>query len=639
MFKPHLLEIGLAFLILLSCNWTFFTQPMFYTHDYLHGARIAEMARGLKEGQLPVIWSQNFGFGYGMPMFEFYAPAPYFVGALFYFLGLDLVLVTKLLYVLSNILTFFVMYFWAREFYSSKLAILAAGFATLASYRAMDIFARGALSEIWGIMALPWLFFGITRLIRHRGGFWSSFIGGVTLILSHNLTTLLATPFILLYVLLLLAINQLRPGVVTTRTLTKQEHWSQPLNRLVFVGLLVLGASAFYFIPALLEKNYTQLEQWILSDYFDFHNHFVYLRQFFWDRFGYGGSGWGDNDGLSFFLGWAQLLCLAGTGLVMMAGVLTKIRKRHCFISLSQKMSWGHFGWWLGLMLLLVGSLLLTTEKSLFLWERLYWLAYVQFPWRFLGLSLLFLALLAPFGLQFFSQKAQAAAVFCLGLFLLYSSANPIINDVKVLIKKDWSLSVISASAQLFTQQNNYLFNLETDMQAELEAGLRRPHFLPGANYFTGEKYLTEPSFYVADPDYIATDISRILVDYLPKAADNLWVPPAPGVVVLNQETQPEILVARMHEKLYRFSLSEPTDLEFAVANYPEWRAEINGKPTSVTTSTLGNIQITVPAGSELLVGLKLQPTPLRAKMNWLSAGTWLAIISYGFYHSWLKQR
>ena len=51
-------------LVLLLASWGLFLhQGMFYGHDFLHGARIREMALGLSQGQFPVIWSGNFGFG------------------------------------------------------------------------------------------------------------------------------------------------------------------------------------------------------------------------------------------------------------------------------------------------------------------------------------------------------------------------------------------------------------------------------------------------------------------------------------------------------------------------------------------------------------------------------------------------
>src|SRR5258706_14692287 len=57
--------------------------PSFFRpHDYTHAARLVEMQRSLQAGELPVRWSRNFGFGYGMPLFNFYAPLPYYFGQL-----------------------------------------------------------------------------------------------------------------------------------------------------------------------------------------------------------------------------------------------------------------------------------------------------------------------------------------------------------------------------------------------------------------------------------------------------------------------------------------------------------------------------------------------------------------------------
>jgi hypothetical protein len=39
-----------------------------------------EMERSLQRFEFPVRWSANFGFGYGMPLFNFYAPLPYYLG-------------------------------------------------------------------------------------------------------------------------------------------------------------------------------------------------------------------------------------------------------------------------------------------------------------------------------------------------------------------------------------------------------------------------------------------------------------------------------------------------------------------------------------------------------------------------------
>src|SRR3989344_5903619 len=66
------LIVGLAFRPLLH-------NTFFPLHDYTHVARLSEMHRALVDGYLPVRWSKNLGFGYGMPLFNFYAPLFYYV--------------------------------------------------------------------------------------------------------------------------------------------------------------------------------------------------------------------------------------------------------------------------------------------------------------------------------------------------------------------------------------------------------------------------------------------------------------------------------------------------------------------------------------------------------------------------------
>lgn len=542
-------------------NWVLLTKPMFYTHDYLHGARIAEFQRGLLEGQMPVIWSQNFGFGFGMPLFQFYAPLPYAVGALFYLLGFNLLIAVKMIIALSNIATLVGGYIWAREFYNKEISALAGAFLTLASYRAIDIFARGAISEIWAIMALPWLLAGITKIMhgKIKTGFWLSVAGGTILALSHNITTLLAVPFVILYVLFL---------IIKWDKIKKSEAKLR-IKNLLLAGMAVFGLTAFYLLPAFFEKNYTQVETFILGDYFNFRLHFLYFRQFFLDNFGYGGSGYGPDDGLSFFLGWAQLLGWMITGLVISYQLISnkgKVKKEE-----SKKIKWIA-----GIMLLTVAAMWMSTFKSQWWWEKLSsLLEFVQFPWRLLSLTIVFLSLVSVAGLSWLKEKWQNRLIGLLLLILAISSFN----------------------------------------------------------YFQGEKYLTEPAFYQSDENYIRESMSPILVDYLPSDFvfyDGLQAI-AKDIKVLKTDKQPNIKVDKMDEKLYIFQNDQEIQVELTVANYPGWVAEINGKKTNIETSKLGNMLIELPAG-EVALGLKLKSTPWRWWSNMISLITLLLLIRYGWY-------
>lgn len=579
----------LACLVIFCASYgLFYHQQMFYSHDYLHAARIAEMARGLTEGQFPVIWSGNFAFGYGMPLFEFYAPLPYFVGALLSFLGFDLITCTKLLFFISNIGTFAGVYYWAREFSSRPLSLLAASFATLASYRAVDIFARGALSEIWAIMALAWLFAGVSKIILgKRYGWRISTFAGVVLALSHNLTALMAVPILTIYVLLLSA-QLFFTGDKKKITKQLRRRW----GLLVSAGLTCFALSAFYLLPALGEKNLAQIDYFILSAYFDYRLHFVYLRQFFLDNFGYAGSGWGPNDGLSFFLGHAQWWSLALGSLLLIYQLSKKLFR-------TQKQQKTTLFSFLVLFLPFLLSLYFATHKSFWWWQLTEsFFAYIQFPWRFLGLSLLLIAVLAPLA---FSALGQRWHYLILGVFLpllIFTSSNPL----------------------LVAGQGNY------QQWASSRTG----------NYFKpGEIFSDGIGHYRGDGAYIQATLSGVLVDYLPAQFNNDWQPPEKEILNL-EPSQYEILINKMHQRLYQINLDNPTTVELAIANYPYWVAEIDGQAASAATSVRGNVQVYLPEGSHRL-GVSLRPTLLRFLATGISLLTLIILVGEGIYLSWKK--
>src|SRR3990170_8274901 len=72
------------------------SNGFFPMHDDTQPARLYEMAQALKDGQFPVRWVKDLGYGYGYPIFNFYGPLPYYLGAGFMFLGVDALVATKL---------------------------------------------------------------------------------------------------------------------------------------------------------------------------------------------------------------------------------------------------------------------------------------------------------------------------------------------------------------------------------------------------------------------------------------------------------------------------------------------------------------------------------------------------------------
>lgn len=374
------------FLILLASSWALLHPGIFRVHDFVHGARIAEMATALKDGHFPVRWSQNFGYGYGMPLFEFYAPLPYFVGALLYLIGVPLIISVKLLFLICTVFTTLGAFMLGARLYGRAGGILTAAAITLAPYRAVNLFIRGAVSESWAIMAMVWIVFFTFETIKKRKAAWFGLVISLTvLFLSHNLMTILFIPF---GVVLALAYAFFQ-GSESKMPLFSAKNVQQTLFSTLKVGagyLLAFGCAAFYLLPAFFEKGYTKVEQYITGGYFDFHLHFVYLRQFVTPYWGYGGSEWGPNDGISFFLGIGQIL-----GLLLFIVVIVK------FLHTKKSNATSAHKIWFLLVVgaLLVAELLFATEKSVGLWNSIELLKFVQFPWRTLSIALICVGILS----------------------------------------------------------------------------------------------------------------------------------------------------------------------------------------------------------------------------------------------------
>ena len=514
-------------------SWAALMPNFFRAHDYLHGVRTAEMLTGLQEGQFPVRWSGNLGYGYGMPLFAFYAPLPSYVGAIIYWLGFDLIATTKILYLLTSVFTAIGAYKLGKMQYGRLGGVIVALSFLLFPYRAVNLFVRGALSEAWGMMALPWILYFIGGVMQGKIKAWAGLvISLVVLFLSHNLTTLMFVPFSILYVLVLVG-SALSIDKTPKKTVIKRG--------ILVLGsyLLATGISSFYLLTAFFEKGFTQVES-ILSGYFSYTQHFLYIRQFFTNNWGYGGSVWGPEDGISFFLGYGLLFGLAGVGLLSVKKLLEKRNKKltsSTFLTVAS--------------LVLAGmALLLTTQKTEILWERIPYLSYVQFPWRFLAIAGLF-ASLALGSLNTLKGVGRYVVVWVVCFML-------VLNGV----------------------------------------------------FFKPEKFDADLSgLYTSDATAIRTHLSQILPDYLPKHL-HPNITPATSLV-LNQDLPVEIVVERFHEKLIRFETKQETEVILAVANYPGWMAELDGEKVAISMTEDGLIQVTVPTGSHQL-GLRLNRTPIQ---------------------------
>lgn len=367
--------IPIVVIILLS-YWAIkpLSIPGFFPmHDDTQVARVSEMTNSLKDGMFPVRWVSNLGYGYGYPIFNFYAPLAYYVGSVFMFLGLDALSSTKLVMGLGVILSGIFMYLLAKEFWGKLGGLVSAIFYMYAPFHAVDIYVRGDVAEFWAYAFIPLSFLGLYKTYKSNGNFkWVAVgaLGYTGIILSHNLTAMMVSPFLLAILLILLYISYRQKKIFT-------------IYYLLLTILLGLSLAAFYFIPALLEQKYTNVLSQIGGGA-HFEDHFVCLSQLWQSQWGFGGSAPGCSDGLSFMIGKIHIiLSLLAIAVTIVFVIIKKVftKEKKTIIILLCVVG-------------LLASIFLMLSLSQPLWSATPLMAFFQFPWRFLLIASFFSSLL-----------------------------------------------------------------------------------------------------------------------------------------------------------------------------------------------------------------------------------------------------
>ncbi|KKR00344.1 MAG: hypothetical protein UT24_C0013G0010 [Candidatus Woesebacteria bacterium GW2011_GWB1_39_12] len=334
-------------------------------HDDLQVMRVYEMGKCFSDGQIPCRWSPDMVYGYGQAMFNYYSAFPYYLGQFIRMtLPVSIMATVKLLFFISLIGAAFGMYLLAKEFWGKTGGILAALFYTYAPYHALDIFVRGALAESFSLAILPFLWLSLYKLIKNPS-FVKVFAASILVFLlltTHNISSMIYAPFTTIWVLF---------------WIIYLKNW-RSTRYVVTSGLFGLGLSSFFILPAIFEQNLIRVE-YLTLDYSDFHAHFVTLNQLFLERkWGYGPSIFGPYDDLSFQIGWPHwFLGFIVIGIVIYG--LGKRKYKEVILAVS-------------LITLFLFTAFLAHPRSLFIWESLPLIKFVQFPWRFLGLSMFFLS-------------------------------------------------------------------------------------------------------------------------------------------------------------------------------------------------------------------------------------------------------
>jgi hypothetical protein len=356
----------------------------FPMHDNTQVARVVVMGRALREGQFPVRWVSDLGYGYGYPIFNFYGPLPYYAGGVLYALGVSGLTATKIMMGLGMLLAGVAMYAAMSDIAGVSAGLLAASFYMLAPYHAVQAYVRGAVGEYWTLIFLPLILWGFWRKKILLGA-----VGTAGLILSHT---------ILGYVGLFLE------GVAVAALSVKKTQ----TKKIVIAVLLGLGLSAFFWLPAIWEMKYTNVAGQINSGS-KFRDHFVCISQLWNSPWGFGGSAKGCLDGLSLKVGKVHIL----TGLAVLMGLAAGfIRERRAKILIAA-----------GVAIFSV-SVFFMLNISGPIWNLLPFFSYVQYPWRFLAFAVFGISITGSAIVLFIHNKyIRYFVVSCIVAFVLIVEA------------------------------------------------------------------------------------------------------------------------------------------------------------------------------------------------------------------------
>lgn len=371
----HLSEPVWLLLLMSIPAWFPLLSPAYFlqAHDAPHSLfYVVEFSQTLRDGYLWPRWSPDFAFGYGYPLFNFYAPLAIYAAAVLHLLGLGIVQAVKLIYILATVGAGLTMYLFARRLFGAKAGLLAALVYMYAPFHLLENYVRSAFAEYVSLMVLPFILWAFTELIAspspRRLGLAGLSYGLLALV--HHTTFFTFTPFLMLYILVLLA----------GKAGGNWRQWLSLGGLNLAAGGLGVALAAIYLLPALFEQQYIQVEQWTGGSY-SFAQHFVFPAQLLSPFWGYGYAGPGTQDDMAFQIGLVPFALLM-VAVILLPGIGRQVPHRSSALIF---------------ILAALLSIWMMLPGAQWLWEAIPLAALIQFPWRLLIITTLSLSLVSAY--------------------------------------------------------------------------------------------------------------------------------------------------------------------------------------------------------------------------------------------------
>ncbi len=538
--------------------------------------RLQQLETAVLDGHFPVRWMPDANYGYGYPFFNYYAPLSIYIAFLFRLIGFSYVRAIQLAQLAGFMVAAWAMFVLARRWFRSEWAgMLTAVAYTVAPFHLVNVYVRGdSLAEFWAMAFYPLVILA-ADFCRGAGGqggrgektsiAWLA-LAYAGLILSHNISAMIFSPFLLFYILL-------------RGWPSKIHHSPFTIHHSLLALVLAFAISAWFFVPALVEQSLAQLGP-VTEGYFHFSNHFRGLDLvqggFFFD--------YNPDGGVAFRMGLVQ----AVTAVIGLAVLITKNRTQISQINADDIISPVHPSDRRSptrspVHLFIAASLLIATfmitPLARPLWDNLPLLPFTQFPWRFL------------------SVQAFAGALAVGGLALL-----------------PWRKIVVPVTAVLLLTAG--LGHLKTDHLALTDSDVTAEK-LAQYEWFTGNIGTTISAEYLPH-----TVQPRPYTSSWLNSGQRDAVQATSGDLIASQRTN-----KRATHQIWQVETGTPTTLIFPTLHWPGWIGEMDGEQVAIRPSPgSGLIMLDVPEGSHTIT-LRLTRTPVRLMAEMMSLVAFLLTI------------
>ncbi|MDH7474249.1 MAG: hypothetical protein QHJ74_09610, partial [Anaerolineae bacterium] len=140
----------------------------------LHLYRLVELDHCLRQGLLFPRWMPDLAYGYGYPLFNFYAPLSTYLTEALHLLGLAFVPALRAGFILCLLGSGLAMYLFGREVFGERAGLVAAVAYVYAPYLLYNHYVRGSLSDALAFVWFPLVFWAFRRVVLGGGSANSS---------------------------------------------------------------------------------------------------------------------------------------------------------------------------------------------------------------------------------------------------------------------------------------------------------------------------------------------------------------------------------------------------------------------------------------------------------------------------------